>query len=95
MMLTFLYGRPSFEKEKWQWIAGYLRVRDLLLWMPHPRQMGWRFDDPTHSLEDWNEGSLSALWDIESGTVVYAPGLHDRKSIRKEGVSLDELLGIW
>lgn len=93
-ILPFLYGHSFFSKNKGQRIVSLLGVPNLLLWMPHPKQMGWRFDDPEHSQEEWSEGCLSALWDVEQDTVVYAPGLHDRESIRKVGVSLDVFLEI-
>ncbi|WP_050025125.1 ATP-binding protein [Verrucomicrobium sp. BvORR034] len=94
LILPFLFGEEILKHVPLDQLSGNLEVPDLLMWMPHPRQMGWRFDDESHTVEDWNEGSLSALWDIEKGTVVYAPGLHDRESIRKEGVSLNKLLGM-
>jgi hypothetical protein len=91
-ILPFLYGKSAFDAGDYKAVAEYLVVPDLLLWMPHPRQMGWRFEDHERTLADWSEGSMTALWDIESGKVLYAEGLHDRESIRKEGVTLRALL---
>ncbi|WP_442507758.1 HD domain-containing protein [Novipirellula sp. SH528] len=59
-------------------------VDSLLLFLPNPDHWEWMFAD--HSREEWAEGSASALWDLKTGKVLYADGIHTAASIRKKGV---------
>lgn len=64
----------------------------LMLFMPNPDHYEWLFAE--HTQEEWNQGSASALWDLKTGEVLYADGIHTEASLRSEGQPLKEWLGI-
>ncbi len=64
----------------------------LMLFMPNPDHYEWLFAE--HTQEEWSQGSASALWDLETGQVLYADGIHSEASLRAEGKPLREWLGI-
>lgn len=63
-----------------------------MLFMPNPDHYEWLFTE--HTQEEWNQGSASALWDLKTGQVLYADGIHTEQSLRAEGTPLREWLGI-
>jgi hypothetical protein len=82
-MLPLLYGQePS---QYWRQRLSEDRPFDsLLLFLPNPDHWEWLFAD--HPLEEWEQGSASALWDLKTGKVLYADGIHTRASICIKGV---------
>lgn len=91
MMLPLLLGgAPSL---KWR-----NRFRNdhhcdhLMVFMPHPSQTEWLFDE--HTPEEWSQGSASAIWDLKTGRVIYADGIHTEQSLRKHGMPLRDWLDV-
>ncbi|MBK8035713.1 MAG: ATP-binding protein [Verrucomicrobiaceae bacterium] len=64
----------------------------LMLFMPNPEHYEWLFAE--HTAEEWSQGSGSALWDLTTGEVIYADGVHNEASLRAQGKPLHEWLGI-
>lgn len=90
-MLPFLLGEEPTDD--WRGRLKADRPFDsLLLFLPNPDHWEWMFAD--HSPEEWAQGSASALWDLKTGKVRYADGIHTTASIRKRDVGkpLDEWL---
>ncbi len=58
-----------------------------MLFLPHPELM-------EKSFAEFTDGDLvrcaSALWDIRTGDVLYADGVHSRGSLRSEGLPLQD-----
>jgi hypothetical protein len=46
------------------------------------------------AIEEWAQGSASALWDLKTGQVLYSDGIHDEASIRRGGKPLRKWLQI-
>ncbi len=63
----------------------------MLLFMPNPAHYEWLFAD--HTEDEWAQGSASALWDLTSGHVLYADGIHTVESMRIKGKPLSEWIG--
>ena len=64
----------------------------LMLFIPNPAQHEWLFAE--HTREEWSEGSASAIWDLKTGEVLYADGVHTESSLRQAGQPLEKWLGI-
>jgi hypothetical protein len=65
-------------------------VASILLLLPNPNRYHLEFVNDTQ--EDWAAGSASALWDIRSGAVLWADGLHTRESMLAQGKPLDDFI---
>jgi hypothetical protein len=90
-MLPFLFGEEPHK----DWRSKLERERpfdSLMLFLPNPDHWEWLFAE--HSREEWAQGSASAFWDLKTGDVLYADGIHDEASIRREGKPLKKWLGI-
>ncbi len=90
-MQSFLFGREP--DKSWRGQLEEDRPFDsLLLFLPNPSHWQWRFAD--HSRDDWAQGSASALWNLKTGKVLYADGIHTTASIQKKGIGkpLDDWL---
>jgi len=90
-MLPFFFG----EEPGGEWRERLTKGRpfdSLMLFLPNPDHYDWLFTH--HSAEEWSQGSASALWDLKTGKVLYADGVHTEKSLRREGQPLRNWLGI-
>ncbi len=67
-------------------------IDSLMLFLPNPEHYEWLFAE--HSREEWSKGSASALWDLRTGQVLYADGVHTEETLRRDGKPLREWLGI-
>jgi hypothetical protein len=87
--LPFLFGcEPGTKwRERHEAIIHLLCTDHLMLFLPHPELM-------EKSFGEFTDGDLdrcaSALWDIETGEVLYADGVHSRGRLRSEGLPLQE-----
>lgn len=70
-------------------IIQLLGTDHLMLFLPHPELMEKSFTD---FAEEDLARCASALWDITTGAVLYADGVHTRKSLRNDGLPLVEWL---
>ncbi|GAA5506550.1 chaperone protein HtpG [Novipirellula caenicola] len=82
-MLPFLCGQEPFGSLR-ESLKMNSPVESLMLFLPNPDHWEWMFVD--HSREEWADGSASALWDLKTGKVLYADGIHTATSIRRKGV---------
>lgn len=90
-MLPFLFG--SEPHSSWRQRLERDRPFDLLLlFLPNPDHYEWLFHE--HSREEWAQGSASALWDLKTGKVLYADGIHDEASLRQHGEPLRKWLDV-
>jgi hypothetical protein len=64
----------------------------LMLFMPPPMHYERTFSD--HTKEEWSSGAASALWNLQTGTVVYADGIHTAESLQKCGQPLERWLNL-
>jgi hypothetical protein len=90
-MLPFLFGKEPGS----DWRKRLARERPfdaLMLFMPNPNHYEWLFAD--HTPEEWSQGSASALWDLTTGKVLYADGVHTDETLRRDGKPLHEWLKI-
>ncbi|MFM7925827.1 MAG: hypothetical protein ACKPJJ_36870, partial [Planctomycetaceae bacterium] len=62
----------------------------LMLFMPNPAHYEWTFSE--HTRDEWAQGSISALWNLQTGKVVYAEGIHTEASLQDCGQPLREWL---
>jgi hypothetical protein len=62
----------------------------IMLFLPNPEHYEWLFDE--HTPEEWSQGSASAIWDLTTGQILYADGVHTEASLRKHGKSFSEWL---
>ncbi|MES2707257.1 MAG: hypothetical protein V4726_11715 [Verrucomicrobiota bacterium] len=81
-------GEPEGWRDKLRRNHPFAR---LMLFLPNPDHCEWLFIE--HPQEEWTQGSASALWDLETGEVLYADGIHTEESLRTEGRTLREWLG--
>ena len=90
-MLPFLFGREPTEIWRGR-LTEHPPFDSLLLSQPNPSHWQWRFAE--HSRDEWAQGSASALWNLKSGEVLYANGIHSTASIQEKGIgkSLDDWL---
>ena len=81
-MLPFLLGK---EPDRWR---AHLKkhpptFKRLMLFMPNPDLYESHFNDFTK--QEWCRGAASALWNLETGQLLYAHGIHTEKSLHAEG----------
>ena len=90
-MLPFLFGQEPHERWRGR-LQDHRPFDSLLLFLPNPSHWQWRFAD--HSRDEWAQGSASALWNLKTGEVLYADGIHTTASIQNKGVGkpLDDWL---
>jgi hypothetical protein len=87
--LPFLFGCElgNIWRERNHEISTQLGTDHLMLFLPHPELM-------EKSFAEFTDGELalcaSAIWDIRTGDVLYADGVHSRESLRSEGLPLEE-----
>lgn len=89
-MLPFLFGHSPWRGDSKEIIK--LPFRRLMLFMPNLRHEEWLFAE--HSRDEWAQGAASALWDLDTGKVLYADGIHTEESMWSEGRSLREWLSL-
>lgn len=89
-MLPFLAGREPLIRSHDYW--SQLPGQRLMLFMPNRNHYDDLYDND--SPEKWSAGSASALWDFDSGRVLYADGIHTEDSLRSCGKPLLEWLGL-
>lgn len=89
-ILPFLLG----EVPKWRvcgkQIAARAGIPALQLFIPHPDRLRLEFSAGTR--DDWSNGSVSALWDIDEGEVLWAEGIHPRDQLRKVGKPMSKII---
>jgi hypothetical protein len=84
-LLPLLLGE---EPKAWRWRLNQSRPFDrLMLFMPNPAHYEWIFSD--HTKAEWASGAASALWNLQTGTVVYADGIHTEQSLQECGQPLE------
>ncbi len=89
-----IFVLPLLLGEEPQGWSGRLNISPpfdrLMLFMPPPRHYERTFSDLTQ--EEWASGAASALWNLQTETVVYADGIHTEESLQKCGQPLKRWL---
>jgi hypothetical protein len=67
--------------------SSLFRLKSVMLFMPNPAHYEWIFSD--HTKDEWASGAASALWNLQTGTVVYADGIHTEQSLQDCGQPLE------
>lgn len=91
-LLPLLLGQEPGEKWRSALEEHELPFYRLMLFLPNPDHLELSFEDQLP--EEWAKGSATVFWDLKTGKVVYADGIHTEDSIRLAGQGLTEWLGI-